>query len=272
MSLAVTFTSVAAYLIFSHRFDFQILLMCLGVFFLAGGAGALNQFQERKYDAKMERTKQRALPQNKVSPAFAIVLSFIAILSGFLLLYFFCGIIPALLGLFNVVWYNIVYTNLKTITPFAVVPGSLTGVVPAFIGWTAAGGYILDIDIILIGGFLFIWQIPHFWLLLLKYDNQYSQAGFPSIHKTLSKESLRRIIYIWIFASSLVPFMYLLFSSNHSSLLLISVFLLNIWLIITFARLSFKKMVELNFKRAFVSINVYMIIFLSVLVLYNILT
>lgn len=244
--------------------------MAIGVFLLAGGAGALNQFQERKYDVLMPRTKHRVLPQKKLTPMEALLISSIAIILGFLSLYFFCGIIPALLGLFNLVWYNIVYTNLKIITPFAVVPGSLTGAVPAFIGWTAAGGYILDVDIIFIGGFLFIWQIPHFWLLLLKYDDEYSKAGFPSIHKTLSKESLKHIIYIWIFASSLVSFMYLLFSSNHSSILLISILILNVWLIITFAKLSFSKMIELNFKRAFVSINVYMIIFLAVLVIYNI--
>ncbi len=272
VSLAVTFTSIAGYLIFSGRLDYKIIFIAIGVFLLAGGASALNQYQERKFDAKMERTKSRPLPQNKVTEQFVWVLSFAVILIGFGFLYFPFGIIPASLGIFNAFWYNMVYTNLKRITPFAVVPGSLSGAVPVFIGWTAAGGYLFDIDIVLIGCFLFIWQVPHFWLLALKYGEEYQQAGFPSINQSLSKKSIKRIIYVWISATSYVSLMYLLFSVKHSPSLFIAIIILNIWFIVTFTRLSFGKMVELNLKKAFVSINVYMLIFLVLLVIYNVLT
>ncbi len=271
VSLAVTFTSIAGYIIFSGRFDYQIIYMAIGVFLLAGGASALNQYQERNFDAKMERTKHRPLPQKMVTENFVLLFSFAAILIGFLFLYFPFGLIPALLGIFNVFWYNVVYTNLKRVTPFAVVPGSLTGAVPAFIGWTAAGGYLFNIDIVLIGCFLFIWQVPHFWLLAMKYGEEYQQAGFPSIQQSLSRKSLKRIIYVWISATSYVSLMYLLFSVKHSPSLFIAIIILNIWFIVTFTRLSFGKMMEIDLKRAFVSINVYMLIFLVVLVIYNVL-
>ena len=62
VSLAVTFTTVAGYLIYSGRFDLQLIYTAMGVFILAGGASALNQVQERKYDALMERTRHRPLP------------------------------------------------------------------------------------------------------------------------------------------------------------------------------------------------------------------
>lgn len=271
VSLAVTFTSIAGYLIFLGRFDIQIVYMAIGVFLLAGGASALNQYQERKFDAKMERTRNRPLPQKKVTEQFVLLLSLVVILIGLSLLYFPFGIIPASLGIFNVFWYNMVYTNLKRMTPFAVVPGSLTGTVPAFIGWTAAGGYLFDIDILLIGCFLFIWQVPHFWLLALKYGEEYQQAGFPSINQSLSKKSLRRIIYVWISATSYVSLIYLLFSVRYSPSIFVAIIVLNIWFIVTFTKLSFGKMVELNLKKAFVSLNVYMLIFLVILVIYNVL-
>lgn len=173
-----------------------------------------------------------------------------------------------MLGLFNIIWYNLFYTNLKKITPFAVVPGALTGAVPAFIGWTAAGGFVFDQKIILIGFFLFIWQIPHFWLLLMKYSDQYEKAGFPSIHNTLSKENLRFITLAWVTATSVVSIMFPFFSVINSLPLIISVIFLNVWFVYTFTRLTFKLQAEIDFKKAFLSMNAYMILFLLFLIVY----
>jgi protoheme IX farnesyltransferase len=70
----------------------------------------------------------------------------------------------------------LVYTLLKRKTPFAIIPGSLVGAIPPAVGWVAAGGYLFDPQIIIISFFFFIWQIPHFWLLLLIFDKDYKQA------------------------------------------------------------------------------------------------
>ena len=111
-------------------------------------------------------------------------------------------------------------TYLKRVTPFAVVPGSLTGAVPAFIGWTAAGGELLDPKIILIGFFLFIWQVPHFWFLLLKYGKEYEEAGFPSISNLFPQQNLKSITYVWVIATSVTTLMFPLFHVLESGALL----------------------------------------------------
>ncbi len=76
--------------------------------------------------------------------------------------------LAAALGIFTLLWYNLVYTPLKRITAFAVLPGALIGAMPPLIGWTAAGGNPLDMEIMAVAFLLFVGQMPHYWLLLLK--------------------------------------------------------------------------------------------------------
>jgi protoheme IX farnesyltransferase len=265
VSLAVTFTAVTGYLIYSGSFSMQLLFLAIGVFILAAGASALNQWQERDYDAKMERTRNRPLPSNKISIKQAFLISIFFITTGLAILYIFSGITCALLGLFNIIWYNLLYTNLKRVTPFAVVPGSLTGAIPVLMGWCAAGGFMLDSRIIIVAFFLFIWQVPHFWFLLLKYGHEYEAAGFPSINKVVPPRILRRIIFLWILASAITTLMFPLFHVITSPALYLLIFLLNIWLVILFARLTFNIRLSLNFNKAFNAINIFMLLFMIIL-------
>ena len=265
VSLAVTFTTATGYLICSGTFDLKLLYTLLGVFLLAGGTSALNQIQERKYDARMQRTQSRPLPSKLITPQSALIISCLLILTGSILLCTLSGKTAAYLGLFNIFWYNIVYTYLKRVTPFAVVPGSLVGAIPVLIGWSAAGGFIFDPRVIIIAYFLFIWQIPHFWFLLLKYGKEYEEAGFPSISKIFSQRSLKSLTFIWIIATSVTTLMFPLFNVITIPILLILIFILNIWLVITFTRITFNLRIGINFTRAFATINVFMVVILLIL-------
>ena len=269
VSLAVTFTAITGYMVYTGSFDFQILKLAVGVFILAGGSSALNEVQESRYDALMERTKHRPIPSGELSSQQALMISVIFILAGLVLLFNSFGIIPALLGAFNIVWYNLFYTNLKRITPFAVVPGSLVGAIPAFIGWTAAGGYLFDSVIVFIGFFLFIWQIPHFWLLMMKYGHEYEHAGFPTINRTISTESLKKIIFAWVLATSAFSIAIPLFFRNISLSFFLFIFVLNVLFVTIFTRLSFNKAADLTLKKSFISINIYMLLFMILLILFN---
>jgi len=269
VSLAVTFTAITGYMVYTGSFDIQILTLAVGVFILAGGSSALNEVQESRYDALMERTKHRPIPSGELSSQQALMISVIFILAGLVLLFNSFGIIPALLGAFNIVWYNLFYTNLKRITPFAVVPGSLVGAIPAFIGWTAAGGYLFDSVIVFIGFFLFIWQIPHFWLLMMKYGHEYEHAGFPTINRTISTESLKKIIFAWVLATSAFSIAIPLFFRNISLSFFLFIFVLNVLFVTIFTRLSFNKAADLTLKKSFISINIYMLLFMILLILFN---
>ncbi len=204
VTVAVTLTTATGCVLGSGRVDSTMWLTVLGVFLLASGSSALNQIQERRIDARMERTRNRPLPSGAIDVSTAL---FIAILLMLLGLYFVTSVgsnttTLLILGAFAVVWYNGVYTYLKRITAFAVVPGALIGAVPPVIGYVATGGDLESPLIVLVAAFFFIWQIPHFWLLLLTHGGQYSDADLPVLTRVFSRQQLRRITFTWLVATS----------------------------------------------------------------------
>ncbi len=202
ISLSVTATTFTGFFVFTGSLSPSLLPLLGGIFLLAAGSSALNHYQERETDAIMERTKTRPIPSGMVSPGSVLLLSLFALIAGSLLLLSAFPVTILLLGLFNFFWYNAVYTPLKRVTAFAVIPGSITGGVPPLIGWVAAGGHWMDPEIVVIVLFFVVGQIPHFWLLLLKYGKEYEMAGLPSLTTLFSPGQINRISYTWIVATA----------------------------------------------------------------------
>jgi heme o synthase len=179
----VLMNSIAAlggYLLFPGTPDLMKLgALCAGVSLLACGGSALNQFVERDLDGLMERTKDRPLPQGDLAPATVALLGEACLLEGMSFLYVAGGVLPTLLGFAAILWYLAVYTPLKRRTPLALALGALSGALAPVIGWSVAGGSPWDFRVILLAGVLYLWQIPHFWLLQRRHADDYRRAGFP---------------------------------------------------------------------------------------------
>jgi heme o synthase len=201
ITLSVTFSAFVAFILVQRTISINSLVPISGIFLLACGASALNQVQERVQDGKMNRTKKRPLPSGALTPGIALLISIFFICSGEVILftgsYFSC----ALLGVLNIAWYNGIYTWLKKKTAFAVIPGALSGVIPVFMG-AAAAGNILSIQVLFAAIFLFMWQIPHFWLLMLKYEGEYRAAGFPVMTDIFEPQQFRNIIFSWMIGAT----------------------------------------------------------------------
>lgn len=206
----VAFSTSVGYILSAAKIEFTMLFAAAGVFLLACGSSALNHYQERKYDALMDRTKGRPIPSQRVNANYAISVSIILCIAGLAIVYFSSNLTALVLGIIALVWYNLIYTPLKRGYALAVVPGSVIGAIPPMIGWAAAGGNVFDMKVISLAFFFFIWQIPHFWLLLLIYGKDYEQAGFPTLTKLFSNFQLGRITFAWIAALAtscmLIPF------------------------------------------------------------------
>ena len=216
-----TLSAATGYLICWRTPELGIITASLGIFLLAMSACAMNQIQDREIDARMERTRRRPVVTGAVKPATAMVFAVLLAVGGSMLLWLLHNPAAALLGLLAVAWYNGVYTYLKRISAVAVLPGALVGALPPVIGWTAAGGNPLDPQVFSLAFFFFIWQMPHFWLLLLVYGSDYEQAGLPSITKIFGMRQLACLSCIWMLTaavSSLLLPLYLLVSSPWISL------------------------------------------------------
>jgi heme o synthase len=196
--LPVSLTGFTGYFIFDPRITARLLIITAGILILAASASILNQIQEAELDARMERTKNRPVPAGRVTLFQAWMLFLFTLVTGTSIIYFTGNLTAALIGLLTIFWYNGIYTYLKRLTAFAIFPGALTGSLPPLIGWVAAGGQVWDRSIIFIEFLLFVGQIPHFWLLILKYGAEYEKAGLPTLTRILSRPQIKRLTFTWV--------------------------------------------------------------------------
>lgn len=259
VSLAVTFTGFAALVLAPGQLTFSSLIPVAGIFLLASGASAFNQYQEWPYDEQMERTRKRPLPSRRISPAEALRFAMIFIIGGMLTLLYFAPPVCFVLGFINLVWYNGVYTYLKRKTAFAVVPGALTGAIPVLMGWTAGGGAVFAPEAMFLAFFLFLWQMPHFWLLTLKYGHEYRKAGFPVLTDFFTEFQIKTVVMGWMTAAAGASVMIVFFKILHHPALGYSIIVLNIALLILMAWQLFIAG-TMRYRLIFIAANVFMMV------------
>jgi heme o synthase len=266
ITFAVALTTITGYLLAGGSFDVGLILPTIGIFLLACGSSAINHYQEREKDALMERTRERPIPSGRISPGGALAFAFVLTSAGSAILYLSSGMLGMQLGLLALIWYNIIYTPLKKRTAFAVVPGAVIGSIPPLVGWVSAGGGLSDPRAWFMAFFFFIWQVPHFWLLMLKYGEEYTNAGFPSITKIYSARQIKNITFIWILATAVSALMLPAFNVVESWVVMAGLLISSIWLVGQFTRLLSVRDIAFSPIKYFMKINYFVlavIIFLS---------
>ena len=200
LSLAMAGSALLGGVLFSWLSFSLALLLFTGVFFLAAGCSTLNQVLERDMDAQLERTRKRSIPSGRVSWIGAVTIGLFQTGSGFYLLGILGSQTVFLLGGFAVLWYTGVYSPLKRVSAWAAVPGAVLGMIPPAMGWVAAGGSVLDIRLLALTAWFFLWQLPHFWLILLAREDEYRTFPFPNLYKTLGRAGLARLTAYGVWA------------------------------------------------------------------------
>lgn len=265
ISLFAAFSAASGFVISAAEIRQQILFLIAGVFVLASGAGALNQYQEQTTDALMTRTKTRPIPSGRIKPRRAFYFSVALIFLGLTTLSLAEGMTVPLLGLSAVIWYNGVYTYLKRKTAFASVPGALVGAVPPAMGSIAAGGHLGDPAVLYLCLFFFIWQVPHFWLLIADHGEEYRRAGLPSLTQIFTRNQFTRVIFNWILATAVSCIFIAAAGVILSSLISLLILGFSLWLVWSATELLRNRRRESSYNVAFRRINVYMLLVMALL-------
>jgi len=268
LSFAVVLSAVTGYFIYDNIININLLYLSAGVFFLASGSAVLNQYSERITDSMMKRTINRPIPSKRISEKGALSISVVLIFTGSIAL-LLNGITPLLLGLSNVLIYNLIYTRLKKITVFSILPGGVVGAIPPLIGYSSGGGDILNLNlnIILFSSFMFLWQLPHFWLIIIKYGKEYSNAGLATISTYLNESQIKNLVFYWVLVSNGLLLISFLITDLFSKEIFILLSIINIIFILLFYRLLFLEKEKKELKGAFILINSFSIFIMILLIM-----
>ena len=184
-------------------FEWKHLLTFIGgLYFLSSGSLALNQVQEYKLDQRMPRTKNRPIAAGKIKPAAGLILAVAMLFCGLNLLHSLSPM-AGYVSMASVIFYNGFYTYIwKPKWIFAAVPGAIPGALPITIGYAVNNQNILNSDSIYLFLIMFLWQMPHFWTLAIKYKEDYRLGGIPTLPTALgTKKTLFHIgLYTFCYA------------------------------------------------------------------------
>jgi len=165
----------------------------VGTALSAFGANILNQWWEVERDRRMLRTRERPLPAGRIGRDRAGRWGIATALAG----------LVVLAAGTNCLLYVLVYTPLKVLTPLNTVVGAVCGAVPPMMGWAAATGR-LDTGAWILGGILFVWQIPHFLALAWLYRDDYARGGFRMLPAVDQEGRLTGRLAL-VYAAALLP-------------------------------------------------------------------
>ncbi len=266
LSFAVSLSALFAYIMAKGEIGLDMFLATFSVLLVAMGVSTLNQVQEYKEDSKMERTKNRPIAAGRMSPNTGYIISAVLILLSLLLIYTLLGLTGVNFFMFAFIWYNLMYTPLKKKSALAVVPGAILGVIPPAIGWMVAGHPLLELEFIALALYFFIWQVPHFWLLVMLFHGDYKDGGYPTAMRLFGQASLQRLTFVWLVFTIQAGIFLVSVFEPYTPTIVLSIFI-GIWAFISSLELLKENFKLTNARSVFWKINVS---FLSIIILLSI--
>jgi heme o synthase len=138
----------------------------------------INNLLDRGIDARMDRTKKRALVTKEISVRSAIFFASLLGLVGFLTLAMFVNATTVYVGALGLFFYLVPYSYFKRRSSFGTVVGSVSGSTPIVAGYTAIAG-VVDAGGVLLFLCMAAWQMPHFYSIALYRRKDYANARIP---------------------------------------------------------------------------------------------
>lgn len=188
----------------SRGIDWGLLIAGLsGLAMVIGGACVFNNIADREMDAKMDRTKKRAMVSRTISIKNATRFGYTLAILGLSTLYFLTSYTAFLSALIGFAVYVFLYTPMKRRSPKALFVGAIAGAMPPVVGYTVVTNQY-DLWAVALFVAIFLWQLPHFLAIGFKRYEEYAAAGVPLALRRGPVSEKERKIADQIFVGSLV--------------------------------------------------------------------
>ncbi|CAH8707696.1 heme o synthase [Paenibacillus thiaminolyticus] len=236
-----------------------LLWMLVGTTLVLASSCVFNNYFDRDFDMKMERTKKRALPEGRLKPNTVLGYAIILGAAGLAVLFGLVNVLSGVVGIAGMFFYVVIYTLwLKRTSTWSTSVGGISGAMPPVIGYVAVTGQI-DMGAVLLFALLFLWQPPHFWALGIRRVEEYRAAGYPllPVVKGITRTKWQMIPYVVL----LLPVSWLFYSYGYTGIIygILGTIINAIWLFICIAGFRAKD-TEAWAKKNFIwSINVLML-------------
>lgn len=177
----------------------------LGVGLIIGASCVFNNYLDRHIDAKMKRTKKRALVTGSIPTRNALIFGSVLGVLGFILLKQSSNHLTVILGAIAAVFYIVIYGYAKRHSVHGTLVGTIPGALPPAAGYTAVTGQ-LDTGAWLLFAVLVFWQMPHFYAIAIFRLKEYAAAGIPvlPLKRGIYPTKIQIFLYMIGFAGSII--------------------------------------------------------------------
>ena len=169
-----------------------LLLAFVAILFASAGANGLTNYLDRDVDARMQRTRHRALPSKRIEPPKKVLPLIIGLIIIGLVL---AWLLHPLVFLFDLIGTIVAVTWRKRVT--CVFPqGAIASCAPVLMGWFAikpAFGW----EIILLCVLIAVWLPSHIWSVMVANRDDYLGAGIDYFPVNREAKEVVKIILIF---------------------------------------------------------------------------
>ncbi len=235
------------------------------LYFLSAGSFAINQAQEASIDAEMPRTKKRPIPSGRISKSQAYILGFGFVVIGSLAALLVNTTVLAI-GLGTVFLYNVPYTLWwKKYWAFGAVPGAVPGGASVLLGYAANQPMIWMPEPIYLFLLMFLWQMPHFWSLAIRFRDDYAAGGIPVLPvKVGTERTLFHIaLYMFAYVATAAAMPYFTSARWAYALLVLPLSFIVVWQFMRFFKSVIEKHEKSRWLPFFLWTNLSILIFLA---------
>ncbi len=205
--------------------------MLVGLSFIIGSSCVFNNVWDGDIDAKMERTKKRAMVTGEIGKISAIIFASILGLLGAFILGLLTNPLTLIVALLGMFFYLILYTPLKRKTAYGTLIGAIAGATPPVVGYVAVTNNF-DTAALLLFFILVFWQMPHFYAIAIRRLDEYKAASIPvlPVKEGIHNTKIKMLAYIAAFILATAGLTYFKYTSYMYLVVMILLGLYWLWI------------------------------------------